>query len=553
MANFCETLAVDELENVVRYLSTRPNRPDWYGFIAPHVLENVISSDSLLARTAVALFTSVTDGKYSHYDHCGVWPLCNCLSITSARTAFVADHFPRVMKYCGSTATHIAFSREQDLTRASAEAVVMHASAMESLSVYSTFAVTELDMILQKRGKQLRRIHANCIRTEIANTIAEHCTSLQKLHLIDGLNNLPRVLQAVGSTLTAIELRNSITAETATLIQTHCPNIHELRLWCVPQNYEALVNLCRHYGAQLEFAWLHHFSASQCGRVLEMCPNVRVEMDVLNDTVDTLRILAQHAQNLSISFEQPVDKSQLAASLAQCTHMKSLHLYGMDEADDDILLKLFDSPNSTQLRDLSFQHNIEVRSKEIAAIAAATGQLRTLKTTVDCLELQPRALKVLVARNPHLEQVKILLLNLDPFEKSDEENAEYPGGAHMANHVDEDDDELLVPDENGDEFLSELVGVFARANALRELVVVPYPYVRSCWDYLWCVEEACLKFGLRARRIHVSVLNVDYLPAMEVEYEGNEEWQELQYEHDGSSYGNDDYDDDDHPFWPVNY
>ena len=549
MPNYFQILAVDELENILRSVSKRPNRLDWHAFVDPEDLINVFHSNNLLSTPAFSLFTSVTGGKYSHYDHCGFWPPCNCLSTCSTANVFAADYFPEVMKYCGATAKHLAFSQEQDLTPSSANAVVAYGKALESLSMYSTFAVNEFDLILQHRGRQLRKLHINCIRSEIATSISNYCTSLSQLTLIDGQNNFPLIFNAVGTTLKSLEVKNSLDHVAFNLIRNTCPQLRNLRLWCVPQNYDCLVNLCRFYGPQLDFVWIHHFSVSQCRRLIEVCPNVRVEMDINSDVVDTLIVLSKHAQTLSVSFENYIDKSRLANALAQCTSLRRLHLYGMDQADDDILLKLFKISNCLQLHELSFQPNIEVRPNEISAFAAATGQLRILKLTVDCAELQPQALEVLLAQNPYLERVKIMLLNFEPFERGGADDDEQDGIEGNADDV-SNDDSLQVPDNDGEWFLFQLLRVFSAAKMLRELVVVPFPEVRSCWDYLYCVEDACIEFGLRFRRIHVSVLNVDYLPVMdELAQENNQQdWHDLEFEHHSSFDDYDEYDGD--GFWP---
>lgn len=495
MTDYFQTLVEELVQEILRQLSNRPNRLDWYAFIEPKVVSKALQGNEVLAKATASLFTSSITAHAArlHLDVCNSTVPCNCFSSTSAPSQYADGNFPTVMQLSGSSASDITFTPYLKFYASFANAVVAHGSGIKSLTFNNPYYMVEIESVLKHHGTQLRKLRINYIDFRIASSISNNCTALSHLSLVDGTQHFPLVLNAVGTTLLSLDIQSSVDNAGFDLIQNSCPHLREMRTWCVPASYESLVNLCRFYGEQLEFASLHQMSASQVRRIIENCPHVRVQMGSIRDFISTLRALSTHIEEIGLSFVHYIDTSQLSNALARCDSLNSLRLDGIEKAEDDVLLKMFTHGSCCQLEELWLQSGIEIRSSEITAIASATSLLRKVSFTVNCDVLEPDELQVLLKNNPRLEKVELVLLNFKPD--------------------DERKDKLIVPDENGDKFLFGLLGVLSKAQSLCELVILPCPYktIHGWWDYLYCVDDACMEFGFRNRRIHVSVFDIEYL------------------------------------------
>jgi len=398
------------------------------------------------------------------------------------------------------------------------------------------------------------KLKCNWDLIDVIPTIAHHCVKLRELSLRSE-DNLSSILGAVGDRLTALEVRKYINEASYETIRNTCHHLQTIRVFCHPELYDVLIDFYRSYGAQLELASFFSFNAVQCRRVLEACTKVEVaSIDLAAEGDGDGHAVFSALQKCKVheaivDYEIVLkDEHHLSEALSGCANILALNLFGRScEEDDGVNLKTLRLP-MPNLEEFSTGY---MRPKEIVELAKSTRSLTTLRMFVDFDEESHQeiweALRSVVLSNPRLKQVKIHLLNFwcmgysnaegdDNNDEGDDEDEDdggmwddeeqrYIPPAPRAQRVPDDEIPLGVSDGEGETFLYYLIGAFQKAHELRELIIVSYPNVNEYWDYMYCVEDACHRFGLRHRRLSLAVLGVDYLP-LEVYHEEVEEDEE---------------------------
>lgn len=497
MRTYFETVPLDAVATIARFVSHRPLRDDWHNFLSASDAALLFLSGGALAAGSAATFRAIGRAQHEDDDWCGPWRSCACLSDGARpRVALLTTRthcsFSSVLAAPGARFTHAFFSRRRGVGSEAADAIVKHGHALTHLIVRAC-APDEVGHILAARGAQLVGLEVNARDVGVATAVAKYCCKLRELVVLDESLSLCGMLQAVGGGLRELVVRPALTIEGVDAVRKHCREIRVLRVWVEPGLRGELAALYASYGGQLRAAALHQFGVGEIRVVADSCPNVRVEMDVGESHVWVMRVLGARLSGVSVMLHSDTTLKGIRETIRECENLEKIGvLLTEQDVPEEALYNLFDS-RMPRLRQIWLPKTLSVDTSLLRVIANCTGGLRVLQMAVDCESAFGFA--GLVRENGKLEKVKIFVTGLEIMDDSS----------------DEEEDVLSVPNEIGQDFLCDMVLVFSRATALRELVLTSFPLENESWDYLYSVQNACV--ALRFRRVHASILGIDYLPS----------------------------------------
>lgn len=521
---YFEMLDVDAISNVIRFLSMRPLRGDWHNFVEADDLLALYEAGGALSAGGRITFSGIGCARHVDDDWCGPRRECACLSEEKRpRTALLASEgrcgVARVLAKAGDSFTQFTCTRGRDVGSKCARALAKYGENVKELRIRAIVTAECLEVILGARGGSLEMLEVNTRAPRVAEVVVKHCEMLRELVLIDEHRSLTRILGAVGAGLSSLTIKPALTRAHIEAIRDHCRNVQTVHVWCEAALYQALAEMYVSFGRQLRFAPLHRFSCAQIRLVTRHCTQLSVQINIVQHHAMVLHAIGAHLRCAEIVCGADTKLDGVGDALGTCSNLQKLYVNITNgvEIPEVMGCAIFTAPFA-ELMELRFSPAVSVDAQLARSIAYCTRHLRVLQISMDCQFASMLALGAILQENRGLAKAKVLLTGC---EEMDDAASEQSAGASEWSSDDgermfRDPDQLQVPMEYVQDFLCELIYVFSFAPALQELVVTSFPRVNENWDYLYSVGEACIR--LRYRRIHASILGVDYLPSEGANY-----------------------------------
>lgn len=325
-------LSEPALQNVLRYLSSKPSALSWLSFVAPEDALMAVHPSCALCDVARAGFTRLITKRPSLEEEPAVHLPNEQDPALLTRWFQSAGHSLEEL----ILSDKIECANAEDL-QPMFEAFEENCLVLRRLQLLNLSGIVLPSMLRATRG----RLYELRVHGEDAPEIETCCTGLRKLQLHAKSKNILGILRVVGPTMESIDCTQLLTSEELRQVRDLCPKLTSISLKVkndTAVGLSAFANLLCSYGSQLRFANLKSMSTALCEKILASCPNVRCDLDVVMPStifLAKLKVLGPHLKNLSLVLHGDLDDDGMeewTSAMRVCSHLEKLKLvlWGID-------------------------------------------------------------------------------------------------------------------------------------------------------------------------------------------------------------------------------
>lgn len=311
--SYLDTLPLDALNDILRYLSTRPNLKRWQAYVRPADALLALQTGGSLTCSARNAFQAI----HMHFDF-GEHRAVPVTGIQMERAWDGSVYCDLVMEQ-GPRLHELSFDLDYQ-PRFCDGKIFEFCTSLRSLSIGHRHSKLNLNPILTACGTYLRELHVQ--REEVltgdhVQAIRKHCRSLQRLTLAHETADVPlgKLWRDIGATIRRLSIGPPRNVGDVAL---YCPLLDDLEVSVRARSEELLVSL----GVQLRH--IRFVQRDSCprpdalARILASCRNARVHAWVTKDTASTLLVLGARLVQLRVRDAKCGD-DELGDALAVCS------------------------------------------------------------------------------------------------------------------------------------------------------------------------------------------------------------------------------------------
>lgn len=324
--SFFELLSDDALENIVRYLSVRPQHRQFAAYIAPKNALLALCEASLLRDVARKLLSSlIITSNLRRYD--------NRLHLLSIDDELELN---RLMQDAGAGFRHIIvrYTAARTGSRYWLNSIARRCHSLVKLELQDDIEDSFLKDILQSKGKTLQSLtlwHLYC--RERVDLIAQHCTNLRELTVRHLVSESDALWRSVGPQLEVLRILlcgisypfgRIDPLETLNSVAIYCRKLQELHIEEPFEGHDMTVAcLYASYGAQLMRTNVAELNPESCAIVAAACPNLRCALSNREYIARQMSSLGSLVSDVCFMGDAP-NLEELKDAFKRCPNLQSI-------------------------------------------------------------------------------------------------------------------------------------------------------------------------------------------------------------------------------------